>query len=170
MFTCVCTPRALAYVHTQPLRHGVIERTTGGSLARSWPPSLPRRRRCCVLLLLLLGLSAAAAANNRRVVLASAFASVDTFVYSVCACSRMYEASSRELWERHALCDILLSLLLYTGSAAAPPASASTYCRHRRRCCCCRLSWFFENRCPGGGKKSLRHKMGQPVERSLLDL
>ena len=53
----VCTPRALAYVNAQPPRHGVIKRTIEGSLARSWPPPLPRRRRCCVLLLLLLDLS-----------------------------------------------------------------------------------------------------------------
>ena len=57
--------------NAQPLRHGVIKRTIGGSLARSWRPPLPRRRRCCVLLLLLWGLSAAAA-NNRCAVLASA--------------------------------------------------------------------------------------------------
>ena len=48
--------------NAQPRRQGVIKRTVGGSLARSWP--LPRRRCCCVLLLLLLGLSAAAAAAN----------------------------------------------------------------------------------------------------------
>ena len=99
--------------NSQPPRHGVIKRTIGGSLARSWPP--PRRRRSCVLLLLLLGLSAAAAANNRRAVvllLLLLCASVETFVYSVCACSRTYGASSRELGERHASCDTLLSLLL----------------------------------------------------------
>ena len=28
--------------NTQPPRHGVIKRTIGGSLARSWPPPLPR--------------------------------------------------------------------------------------------------------------------------------
>ena len=50
--------------NAQPPRHGVIKRTIGGSLARSWPPPLSRRHRCCVLLLLLLGLSAAAAANK----------------------------------------------------------------------------------------------------------
>ena len=60
---CVCTPRALAYVNAQPPRQGVVKRTIGGSLARSWPPPLSRHRRCCVLLLLPLGLSAAA--NNR---------------------------------------------------------------------------------------------------------
>ena len=71
LFTlCVCTPRALAYVNAQPPRHGVIKRTVGGALVRSWPPPLPRRR--CVLLLLLLGLSAAAAANNCCAVVASA--------------------------------------------------------------------------------------------------
>ena len=66
----------------------------------------------CVLLLLL-GLSAAAA-NYRCGVLASAVCelSVDTFVYSACACSRTYGDSSRELGERHASCDILRSLLL----------------------------------------------------------
>ena len=36
--------------NAQPPRQGVIKRTIGGSLARSWPPPLPRRRRCCVLL------------------------------------------------------------------------------------------------------------------------
>ena len=57
----------------------------GSSLARSWPPPLPRRRRCCVLLLLLLGLFAAddaIAANNRCAVLVSAVC-VGIFVYSV---------------------------------------------------------------------------------------
>ena len=39
-------------------------------------------------------------------------ASVETFVYSVCACSRTYGASSRELGERHASCDIIVYLLL----------------------------------------------------------
>ena len=57
--------------NAQPPRHGVIKRTIGGSLARSWPPPLPGRRRCCVLLLLLLGLSAAAAADYRCAVVAS---------------------------------------------------------------------------------------------------
>ena len=47
--------------NAQLRRQGVIKRTIGGSLARSWPPPLPRRRCCCVLLLLLLALSAAAA-------------------------------------------------------------------------------------------------------------
>ena len=36
--------------NAQPARHGVIKRTIGGSLARSWPPPPLRRRRCCVLL------------------------------------------------------------------------------------------------------------------------
>ena len=75
--------------NAQPPRHGVIKRTIGGSLARSWPPPLSRRRRCCVLLLLLLlllDLSAAAAANNRCAAVASRLcASVKTFVYFVCA-------------------------------------------------------------------------------------
>ena len=59
------TPRALAYVNAQPPRHGVIKRTIEGSLARNWPPPLPRRRRtaaaagccshyCCWACLLLL--------------------------------------------------------------------------------------------------------------------
>ena len=56
--------------NVQPPRHGVIKRSIGGSLARSWPPPLPRPRRYYVLVLLLLGLSAAA--NNRCDVLASA--------------------------------------------------------------------------------------------------
>ena len=98
-------------------------------------------------MLLLLGLSTAAA-NNRCAVFASAVCelSVDTFVYSVCACSRTYGASSRELRERHASCDILLSLLLQlrllrllrvlprtaaaaAAAAAAAPAAAAVYCR-----------------------------------------
>ena len=69
--SCVCTPRVLASVNAQPPRHGVIKRTIGGPLARSWPPPLPRRLRCCVLLLLLL-LGLSAAANNRCAVVASA--------------------------------------------------------------------------------------------------
>ena len=101
---CVCTPRALAYVNEQPPRHGVIKLAIGGSLACSWP--LPRRGRCCVPLLLLLGLSAAAAANNA--VIASAVCELCL----LCACSRTYGASSREPGERHASCDMLLSLLL----------------------------------------------------------
>ena len=111
-------------------RHGVIRRTIGGSLARSWPPPLPRR--CCVLLLLLLGLSAAAA-NNRCVVLT--FLLCASFIYAVCSCSRTYGASSRELGERHASCDVLLFLLLQlrllrllrvllrTAAAAVPSAA-----------------------------------------------
>ena len=67
---CVRTPRALEYVYAQPLSQGVIKRTIGGSLARSWPLPLPHCRRCCVLLLLLLRLSAAA--NNRCAVVACA--------------------------------------------------------------------------------------------------
>ena len=94
--------------NAQPPRHGVIKRTIGGSFARSWPPPLPLCRRCCVLpRLLLRGLSAAA--KNRCAVLASAVL--------LCACSRTYGASSRELGERHASCDILLSAA--TAAAAA---------------------------------------------------
>ena len=104
-FVCAhSTPRALAYVNAQPQRHGVIKRTIRGSLARSWPPPLPRRRRRCVLLLLLLLDLSAAAANNRCAVLASSAL--------LCACSRTYGACLRELGEWHASCDILLSLLL----------------------------------------------------------
>ena len=107
----------------------------GGSLARSWPPPLPRYRRYCVLpLLLLLGLSAAAA-NNRCAVLVSAVL--------LCACSRTYGASWRELGERHASCDILFSLLLQLRllqvllrTAAAADAAAAAFC------CCCLLSFF----------------------------
>ena len=50
---CVYTPRALAYVTAQPPRHGFMKRMIGCSLARSWPPTLPRRRRCFVLLRLM---------------------------------------------------------------------------------------------------------------------
>ena len=95
---CVCTPRAHAYFNAQPRRHRVIKRTIEGSLARSWPPPLPRRRRRCVLLPIIVVLF---------LILVCA-----SFVYSVCACSRTYGASSRELGERHASCDVLLSLLL----------------------------------------------------------
>ena len=63
-------------------------------------------------------------------------ASVETFVYSVCACSRTLGASSRELGERHALCDIPLSLLrqlrllrVFLRTAAA--AAAAAVCCHR---------------------------------------
>ena len=85
--------------------------------------------------------------------------------FTLCACTRMYGASSRELGERHASCDILPSV-----ATAAAAASASTYRRRRRCCCCCLVSWIFESRSPGGGKQSLRNEMGQPVECSLLDL
>ena len=68
-------------------------------------------------------------------------ASIGTFVYSVCACSRTYGASSRELGERHALCDVLLSLLLLQlrllrllrallRTAAAAGAGAGAVCCH----------------------------------------
>ena len=62
----------------------------------------------------------------------------------LCACSRTYGASSRELGERHALCDILLFLLLQLRLLRLLRVSASTYCRRRRRrcCCCCLLSWI----------------------------
>ena len=86
--------------NAQPPRHGIIQRTTGGSLARSWSPSLPRRRRCCVLLLLLLGLSAAAAAaaaaaNNRCAVIAYAVCRV----LRLCVCARL--ARSRPSTRSH---------------------------------------------------------------------
>ena len=111
--------------NAQPPRHGVIKRTIGGSFARSWPPPLPLCRRCCVLpRLLLRGLSAAA--KNRCAVLASAVL--------LCACSRTYGASSRELGERHASCDILPLLLQLRLLRCA-----SSYCRRRRCCCCCYL-------------------------------
>ena len=128
----VCTPRALAYVNEQPPRHGVIKLAIGGSLACSWP--LPRRGRCCVPLLLLLGLSAAAAANNA--VIASAVCELCL----LCACSRTYGASSREPGERHASCDMLLSLLLQLRllrllrvllrTAAAAAAATAAVCCH----------------------------------------
>ena len=121
--------------NAQPPRHGVIKRTIGGSFARSWPPPLPLCRRCCVLpRLLLRGLSAAA--KNRCAVLASAVL--------LCACSRTYGASSRELGERHASCDILLSAA--TAAAAAAAVSASTYWR-RRCCCCCCCCYLFCGSC-----------------------
>ena len=80
----------------QPSKHGVIKRTIGGSLARSWPP-LPRRRRCCVLLLLLLGLSAAAAANNRGAVVASAVCRVLRLSFTSCvhaSCARVRQRAA----------------------------------------------------------------------------
>ena len=75
---------------------------------------------------------------------------------SMCTCSCTYGASSLELGERYASCDIGLSLLLKlwlsdaTAGAAAAAESASTYCR----CCfCCSLlSLIFESRSTGGGK------------------
>ena len=72
--------------NAQPSRHGVIKRTIGDSLARSWPPPLPPRR-CCVPLLPLLGLSAAAA--NNRCAVAAFFAVCRvlrlSFTFFVCA-------------------------------------------------------------------------------------
>ena len=112
------TPRALAYVDAQPPKRGVIKRTTGGSFARSWPPPLPRRRCRCVLLLLPI------------IVVLFLLLLCATFAYSVCACSRTYGASSRELGERHASCDTTLSV-----ATTAADASACTY----SRCCCCCL-------------------------------
>ena len=145
----------LTYVNAQPSRRGVIKQTIGGSIARSWPPPLPRRHGCGVLLLLLLlGLSAAAAANNRRAVLASAvcvLAYVWSFLASVrgTACVVRYTTLLQPR---------LLRVLLRTAAAAAATAvcfaaaaSVSTYCRHRC-CCCCLLSWIFESRSPGSGK------------------
>ena len=83
-------------------------------------------------MLLLLGLSTAGA-NNRCAVFASAVCelSLDTFVYSVCACSRTYGASSREIGKRHPSGNILL--FAATVAAAAATANASTYYRRRRR-------------------------------------
>ena len=68
-------------------------------------------------------------------------ASIETFVYSVCASSRTYGSSSRELGERHVSCDILLSLLvqlrllrllrvLLRTAAAATAAAAAAACCH----------------------------------------
>ena len=163
-------------------------RTIGGSLARSWPPPLPRRRRRCVLLLLLLGLSAATN-NNRCAVFASAVCECLTLSFTLlCACSRTQGASLCKLGERHASCDIHLSLLLQlrllrvlrvllraaavpaAAAAAASAANASTCCRRSCCCCCCLLSWILGSRSPGGAKQSLRNEMGQPIECSLLDL
>ena len=123
--------------NAQPSRHEVFRQTIGGSLARSWPPPLPRRR-CCVLLLLL-GLSAAAAAAiNRCAVDASAVCSVETFVYFVCvhaSCARVrqrtatkarsHQTDDRRLarsWPpplpRRRRCCVLLLLLLDLYAAA----------------------------------------------------
>ena len=152
----------------QPPRHGVVKRTTGGPLARSWPPPLPRRRRCCALLLVLLGPSAAAA-NNHCGVVASAVCRVLSLSLTLCICTPRALAyvnghpprhgvikwtiggSLLCSWlpplPRHHRCCTLLLLLLglpaAAAAAAASAASASTYCRRRRRCwcclCCCRL-------------------------------
>ena len=73
--------------NAQPRWQGVIKRATGGSLARSWPPPLPRRRCCCVLCcyccwacLLLLRICRCCP------VVASAVCSVlETLVYFTCA-------------------------------------------------------------------------------------
>ena len=124
--------------NAQPPRHGVIKRTIGGSLARSWAPSLPRRRRCCVLLLLLFGLSACLLLLLLLlpiiVVLFSLLlcVSVETFVYPVYTYAG---ASSRELG--NGMCRAiyyslllqlpllrLLRMLLRTAAAAAAAAAA----------------------------------------------
>ena len=93
-----------------------------------------------------------------------------SFVYSVYACSRTYGAFSRELRRGTARVVRYTTRSAATAAAAAAAASSSTYCRLRRRCCCCccLLSWTFESRSPGGGKQSLRNKMGQPVEQDRV--
>ena len=182
---CTQPVRALAYVNAQPPRHGVIKRTIGRSLARRRPPPLPcRRRRCCVLMLICC-----------RACLLLLPIIIALFLLLLCACSRTYGASWRELGERHASCHILLFLLLQLrllrllrvllrpAAAAAAAAAAvcfaaavsvSTCCRRRRRCCCycsCRLlSWIFQSQSSEGDNYSLQNEMGQPVVCFLLDL
>ena len=72
--------------------------------------------------------------------------------FNLCACSRTHGAFSRKLGERHASCDMPLSLLLQLRqlrllrgllrAAAAPAAVAAAVCCHAT----------FESRSPGGGK------------------
>ena len=150
---CACTPRALAYVNTQPPRHGVTKSTIGGSLARSWPPSLPHRRCCCVLLLLLLDLSANAAADNKRCAVVTSDVCECWGFRLLCVCMLTYVWSFL-VWARGTACVVRYTTLsAATAVVATAAASASTYC-----CCrwCCRwsylLSWGFERWSPGGGK------------------
>ena len=110
---------------TSMRRHQATESSTGRQDARSLVAGAPRCRAaaaaarccycCCWACLLLLPIIVV-------LFLLLLYANVDTFVYFVCACSRTYGASSRELGERHASCHILLSAA--TGAAAA---RASTY-------------------------------------------
>ena len=93
-----------------------------------------------MLLLLLLDLSAAAAAAHNRCDAVASAVCVETFVCSVCTCSRTHGASSRELVERHASCDVPLSLLLQLRllrllrvllrTAAAAAAATAAVCCH----------------------------------------
>ena len=119
--------------NAQPPRHGVIKRTIRGSLVRSWPPTLPRRRRCCVLLLPLLDCLLLIPIIVVLLLLLLCV-SIETFVYSVCACSRIYGSFLSELGERHASCDILLSLLLQLGLlrvlVRTATAAAAAVCCH----------------------------------------
>ena len=129
---CACTPRALVYVNAQPPRHGVIKRTIGGSLARSWPPPLPRHHCvtcwcfCCWACLLLLPMIVV-------LFLLLLCASVDTS-FTMCARARVRMELPRVCYAngmRRATYD---SLCCYSYGA----------------CGCC--VWVFESQFPGGGK------------------
>ena len=150
--------------NAQPPRHGVIKRTIRGSLVRSWPPPLPRRRRCCVLLLPLLDCLLLIPIIVVLLLLLLCV-SIETFVYSVCACSRIYGSFLSELGERHASCDILLSLLLQLRLLRLLRVLPRTVAVAAVGC-----HGIFEDRSPGGGKQSRQNKRGQTVECSLLDL
>ena len=112
LLLCVCTRlvRSRTSMRSHQGTESSNKRTIGGSLACSWPPPLPRRRRCCVLLLLLLGLPILLLP-----IIVVLFLLLLRASFALCVCSRMYGASSRELEERHASCDILLSLCYSCG-------------------------------------------------------
>ena len=131
-----------------PRRHGVIKRTVGGSLARSWPPPLRRRSRCCVLLLLLLSLSAAAAANNRYAVVASVACRLLRLSFSLCeyaSCARVRQRAATQARSHQTQTDdrrLAHSLLAAPAAARPLRAAAATAvgpdcCYHYSLCCSC---------------------------------
>ena len=116
-------------------------------------------------MLLLLGLSAAAASNGCAV---AAFAVCECWYFSLLCVSVLAYTWSFLRWARGTACVVRCTALsAATAAAAAADTSGSTYCC---RCCCCLLSRIFECRSPRGGEYSLRNKVGQSVECSLLDL
>ena len=118
--------------NAQPSRHRVIKRTIGGSLARSWPPPLPRRRRCCVLQLLLSGLSAAAA-NNRCAVVDSAVCRVLRLSFILRVCAPRALAYAYEQLPRH-------GIIKRTKRRSLAP-DCPRYRAATAAACCCYCCW-----------------------------